>query len=75
MLPAARDLDRDLHPLPPAISTSASHENLLEDLGDLNERCMTVYSPPLLIDLTQPEIGIPVSRVIVPGCELNEGLA
>jgi ribosomal protein S12 methylthiotransferase accessory factor YcaO len=34
---------------------------------------MTVFSAPLLVDLTRPEIGIPVVRVIVPGCELNEG--
>jgi ribosomal protein S12 methylthiotransferase accessory factor len=60
-------------PLPPRICGARSHQNLLDDLADLNERCMTVFSAPLLVDLTRPEIGIPVVRVIVPGCELNEG--
>jgi ribosomal protein S12 methylthiotransferase accessory factor len=60
-------------PLPPRISGARSHQNLVDDLADLNERCMTVFSAPLLVDLTRPEIGIPVVRVIVPGCELNEG--
>jgi ribosomal protein S12 methylthiotransferase accessory factor len=74
MQPAAQDLDRTMRELPPPIAGSRSHENLLDDLADLNERCLRAYSPPLLINLTRPDIGIPVMRVIVPGCELNEGL-
>lgn len=75
MLPTPLDLDRTLHALPPRVASCTSHENLLDDLDDLNHRCTEVFSAPLLVDLTRPEIGIPVVRVIVPGCELNEGLA
>jgi ribosomal protein S12 methylthiotransferase accessory factor len=60
-------------PLPPHVLGSRSHQNLLEDLSDLHERCVARYADPLLVDLTRPEHGIPVVRVIVPGCELNEG--
>jgi ribosomal protein S12 methylthiotransferase accessory factor len=74
MMPAPLTPGRALPPLPPQISGAKSHENLLDDLADLNQRCTSVFSAPLLVDLTRPEIGIPVVRVIVPGCELNEGV-
>jgi ribosomal protein S12 methylthiotransferase accessory factor len=74
MAAAARDLDPALHPLPPWFSGSACRDSLVADLADLNQRCTSVFGAPLLVDLTRPEIGIPVVHVIVPGCQLDEGV-
>lgn len=75
MLPSPADLDTEFKPLPPRIAASRSHENLVADLADLERRCAAVYGTPLLIDLTRPDIGIPVVQVLVPGCDMNEGVA
>jgi ribosomal protein S12 methylthiotransferase accessory factor len=76
MVPAPRIAQPRLQPLPEALRESTSHESLLDDLVEVNQRCTAAYSaPPLIIDLGQPEIGLPVARAIVPGCRLNEGLA
>jgi ribosomal protein S12 methylthiotransferase accessory factor len=75
MLPAPTDLDRALKPLSPRILGARAHHTLLSDLADLEQRCSAVFSTPLLVDLTRPDIGIPVVQVFVPGCELNEGVA
>jgi ribosomal protein S12 methylthiotransferase accessory factor len=60
--------------LPPQVRSATSHENLLDDLAEVSGRCTAAFSAPLFVDLSRPEIGIPVVRVIVPGCELNEGM-
>jgi ribosomal protein S12 methylthiotransferase accessory factor len=60
--------------LPPQVRSATSHETLLDDLAEVSQRCVGAFSAPLLVDLSRPEIGIPVVRVIVPGCELNEAM-
>lgn len=56
--------------------SSLANRSLLDDLTELNRRCTLAFtSPPLLLDLAHPEIGVDVVRVIVPGCMLDEGVA
>ena len=75
MEPPAPDREPAPHPLPPDLGGARSHENLLEDLADVHQRCASAFSDPLLVNLTRPEIGIPVVRVIIPGCERDEGVS
>lgn len=68
---AARDRGR----LPAEVLGSTSHGSLFADLCDVASRCMTAYSgSPLVVELTRPDVGVPVVRVIVPGCLLGEDL-
>ncbi|GAA5194542.1 YcaO-like family protein [Rugosimonospora acidiphila] len=74
--PRLADRQHQCQPLPASLRASTSHESLLEDLVEVNRRCVAAYpAPPLILDLGQPEIGLSVARVIVPGARLNEGLA
>jgi ribosomal protein S12 methylthiotransferase accessory factor len=61
---------------PGHLVSSLANRSLLDDLTELNRRCTQAFtSPPLLLDLAHPEIGVNVVRVIVPGCALDEGVA
>lgn len=61
---------------PGQLVSSLAHRSLVDDLNELNSRCATAFpAPPLLLDLSQPEIGVSVVRVIVPGAQLDEGVA
>lgn len=72
--PAPSGFGLALERLPPEILGSTAGASLLDDLLDLNARCTAVYAAaPLIVDLSRPELGLPVARTIVPGCLLAEG--
>jgi ribosomal protein S12 methylthiotransferase accessory factor YcaO len=61
---------------PGHLVSSLANRSLVDDLTELNRRCTQAFTgPPLLLDLSHPEIGVAVVRVIVPGCALDEGVA
>lgn len=61
----AEDLD-GLLPAPPV------HHSLLDDLGYVVARATAAFGqPPLVADLTRPEIGVPVVKVIAPGSRIT----
>jgi ribosomal protein S12 methylthiotransferase accessory factor len=65
-------------PRPPAavgirelIGPPVEHESLLEDLAYAVARTAAAFGhPPLVVDLTREEIGVPVVKVIVPGARI-----
>jgi ribosomal protein S12 methylthiotransferase accessory factor len=71
--PSPRDLDREFDPPPPEILHSTSHGSLREDLAEVSARCQRGFGQaPLVVDLTQADVGAPVVRVLVPGCRMGE---
>jgi ribosomal protein S12 methylthiotransferase accessory factor len=56
----------DLLPAP------AGHGNLVDDLAEVVERTTAAFGqPPLVADLTHPEIGVPVVKVVAPGSRIS----
>jgi ribosomal protein S12 methylthiotransferase accessory factor len=52
---------------------STSHQNIAEDLQDVTHRIRSVVAcPPLFVDLTRSEFGIPVVFVVVPQFRMVE---
>jgi ribosomal protein S12 methylthiotransferase accessory factor len=52
---------------------STSHQDLAADLQDVTRRiCSVVACPPLFVDLTRKEFGIPVVSVVVPQFRMVE---
>jgi ribosomal protein S12 methylthiotransferase accessory factor len=50
--------------------TGARHEDIRDDIGWMIERLAAIgLTRVLAVDLTRPELGVPVVRVIVPGLE------
>jgi ribosomal protein S12 methylthiotransferase accessory factor len=50
------------------IPTPVEHESLLDDLEYVVKRATAAFSsPPLVVDLTRAEIGVPVVKVVAPG--------
>jgi ribosomal protein S12 methylthiotransferase accessory factor len=48
-----------------------AHETLMDDLKDVVNRATAAFScAPLMADLTQDEIGVPVVRVVAPGSRI-----
>jgi ribosomal protein S12 methylthiotransferase accessory factor len=48
------------------------HPSLIEDLEDVVARAATAFGhPPLVTDLTRPEIGVPVVKVVAPGARIT----
>jgi ribosomal protein S12 methylthiotransferase accessory factor len=44
------------------------HDTLLDDLESVVKRATAAFGyPPLMVDLTREEIGVPVVKVVVPG--------
>jgi ribosomal protein S12 methylthiotransferase accessory factor len=76
MLPTRQDGAVRFAVLPPEVVGSTAGESLVDDLVELNTRCMAAFSSaPLVVDLSRPEFGLPVVRTIVPGCRLAESAA
>jgi len=46
-------------------------DSLLDDLEYVVKQATAVFAgPPLMVDLTRPEIGVPVVKVVAPGCRV-----
>jgi ribosomal protein S12 methylthiotransferase accessory factor len=57
---------RDLAPRPP------QHDSLLGDLEYVVKQATAAFSfPPLVADLTRPQIGVPVVKVVAPGSRVS----
>jgi ribosomal protein S12 methylthiotransferase accessory factor len=75
LMPAPRDVDTTVERLPGRLVDCTARPSLLDDLVELNRRCGPAFSAaPLLVDLSRPELGVSVVRVVVPGCALDEGV-
>ncbi|MBD3139016.1 YcaO-like family protein [Microbispora bryophytorum] len=67
------DLGARRRPEPPReaeapISPMHAHESLVDDLEDVVKRAAVAFShPPLVVDLTREDMGVPVVRVLAPG--------
>ncbi|AGL17731.1 YcaO-like family protein [Actinoplanes sp. N902-109] len=49
-----------------------SYASLLDDLTDVVHRATAAFGqPPLLADLTRPEVGVPVVKVVAPGARIS----
>lgn len=60
-------------PPPPQLLASTSYDSLLADLAEVVARCTAAFSAsPLVVDLSQPQVGAPVAWAILPGCRLGE---
>jgi ribosomal protein S12 methylthiotransferase accessory factor len=48
------------------------HASLLDDLGCVVKRATAAFGqPPLVVDLTREEIGVPVVKVVAPGARIS----
>ncbi|ASW53564.1 YcaO-like family protein [Plantactinospora sp. KBS50] len=77
--PVYRMLDpvKDAPPGPESIrgQVATAHRTLLDDLAEVQRRATAAFSAPLLVDMSQPEVGACVAKVLVPGAQLSEGVA
>jgi ribosomal protein S12 methylthiotransferase accessory factor len=54
------------------LDAPVEHPSLLEDLDDVVARATAAFGhPPLVADLTRPEIGVPVVKVVAPGARIS----
>lgn len=53
------------------LAQPTQHESLLDDLAYLVKQATAAFAnPPLLVDLTRADVGVPVVKVIVPGSRI-----